>query len=393
MAAPSVTYTFSDGTTIVHSEVNQNFTDLINGVSDGTKDLTINDLTVGAAAVFNGTVTLGNATGDDITITGRIASDIDPKTAASNTLGDATQTWQALYLDNTSTDGGAIYFDGGSTEFIKASADGTDLDLGGFTGFDIKAGCAIKTFGTLTSAKTADYTITDTDGVAHILMTTSTTDRTVTLPTAADNTSRVITVTKVDSASGELTIDGEGAETINGVTTIKIVDQHESVTMQCDGSEWFVTEYKAASITSEVEVQTSNGFGSTNTAIRRFTTTNTNVGNAITYADIPANGATFTINQTGIYAISYSESQGSGAGYNFAPSLNSSELTTPPQNFTNVADRLCLATLFNANVSGNCSWQGKLSDTDVIRAHMENSAASAVPSRVQFTITKLRMAY
>jgi len=133
MANISVTYTFSNGSTADATEVNTNFTDIINGTSDGTKDFSISALTCAGTATLNGAVNLGNSTSDDITITGRIASDIDPKTAASNTLGDATQTWQALYIDNTTTDGGAIYFGGGSTEYIKASADGTNLEFGGFT--------------------------------------------------------------------------------------------------------------------------------------------------------------------------------------------------------------------------------------------------------------------
>jgi hypothetical protein len=131
MAAPSVTNTFTNGTTADATEVNQNFTDVINGITDGTKDLTISAFTANGAATFNGAVTLGNATGDDITITGRVASDIDPKTAATNTLGDATQTWRALYLDNTTTDSGTIYFDAGSTYNTAV------LDVVGFTSLDL----------------------------------------------------------------------------------------------------------------------------------------------------------------------------------------------------------------------------------------------------------------
>lgn len=135
MANISVTYTFTNGSTADADEVNQNFTDIINGTSDGTKDFSINALTLASTLTANGAVNLGNATSDDITITGRIASDIDPKTAGANTLGDATQTWRALYLDNTTTDGGAIYFDAGSTEFLKSDASGATLTMGGFTAF------------------------------------------------------------------------------------------------------------------------------------------------------------------------------------------------------------------------------------------------------------------
>jgi len=100
MAAPSYTYTLANSTTADADEVMQNFNDILNGVSDGSKDLSINALTVAGAAAFNGAVTLGNATGDDLTFTGRVASDFDPKTASTYDLGDATQIWQAAYVDN-----------------------------------------------------------------------------------------------------------------------------------------------------------------------------------------------------------------------------------------------------------------------------------------------------
>ena len=312
MAAPSVTYTFSDGTTIVHSEVNQNFTDIINGLTDGSEDLTISALTAQGAAVLNGAVTLGNATSDDITVNGRIASDFDPKTAASNDLGDSTQTWRALYLDNTATDGGAIYFDGTSTKFIKANAAGTDLlidafttvsvdgtlqaqtdaasalgstsvgwtalyldnsgtDGGsiyfdgsnssyiqsdasggdllirGFTGLDLGPS-EIKNFALYDEAKSASYTVTDADGVSVVYVTTGSTDRTVTLPTAADNAGRVITIKKVDSGTGIVTVDGEGSETIDGLTTRVCYFQYDFMTVQCDGSNWHIIHKNDVSI-------------------------------------------------------------------------------------------------------------------------------------------------
>ncbi len=67
MAAPSYTYTLTNGTTADASQVQQNFTDIRNGVTDSTKDLSISALTCAGSVTFNGNVTLGNASGDDIT--------------------------------------------------------------------------------------------------------------------------------------------------------------------------------------------------------------------------------------------------------------------------------------------------------------------------------------
>jgi hypothetical protein len=129
MAYPSVTYTFTNGTTASATEVNQNFSDLISGLSAGTKDISIAALTVAGAASFNGTVTLGNATGDDITVTGYVASAIIPKTDDTYDLGTAALAWQDAYFD------GAVYTD---TISELTGAAGVTIDSfkakdGGFT--------------------------------------------------------------------------------------------------------------------------------------------------------------------------------------------------------------------------------------------------------------------
>jgi hypothetical protein len=100
----------------------------------------------------------------------------------------------------------------------------------------------VNSSGSETSAKNADYTITDIDNIRTVLMTTAGTNRTVTLPTAADNDFRIITIKKVDSGTGFVIIDGEGTETIEGQTTVTLYKQWETVTIQCDGSNWFILD-------------------------------------------------------------------------------------------------------------------------------------------------------
>jgi len=78
---------------------------------------------------------------------------------------------------------------------------------------------------------------------------------------------------------------------------------------------------------SEVYLETGNGRGSTNTVIRRFTTTTTSRGAAITYADSASNGASFTINEDGLYAISYVDAYSAGSSRH-GVSVDSTELTT-----------------------------------------------------------------
>ena len=101
MAFPSVTYSFTNGTTADATQVNTNNTDLINGASDGTKDYNISALTASGTATLNGNVTLGNGSVDDITITGSIAASIAIKTTYSYDLGSSTVGWKSFYLGSS----------------------------------------------------------------------------------------------------------------------------------------------------------------------------------------------------------------------------------------------------------------------------------------------------
>lgn len=98
MAAPSLTYTLTNGTTADASQVQQNFTDLLNGYTDGTKDLSISALTCAGTATLNGHVNLGNSSADDLTITASLASDIAVKTTGTYNIGGASTGLLSIYL-------------------------------------------------------------------------------------------------------------------------------------------------------------------------------------------------------------------------------------------------------------------------------------------------------
>lgn len=98
MAGPSVSNTFANSTTADATQVNTNFTDLINGATDGTKDYSISALTCAGAVTLNGHVTLGNASADDLTISASLASSIPIKTTNSFDIGAATLGLRSLYL-------------------------------------------------------------------------------------------------------------------------------------------------------------------------------------------------------------------------------------------------------------------------------------------------------
>lgn len=89
------------------------------------------------------------------------------------------------------------------------------------------------------TVSSADYTVLDADGYRSILVTTGAANRTITLPTAADNTDRILDIIKVDSGAGDVIVDGEGVETINGSTTRTLSGQWDRISVLCDGTSWY----------------------------------------------------------------------------------------------------------------------------------------------------------
>jgi hypothetical protein len=94
------------------------------------------------------------------------------------------------------------------------------------------------------SAKTSNYTLTDSDDV--ILGDTTSGNVTLTLPAAASRTGRRYTVIKTVAANS-LIIDGNGAETISGAATQTLTQRFHALNLVCDGSGWCLeAEYNPA---------------------------------------------------------------------------------------------------------------------------------------------------
>jgi len=95
-------------------------------------------------------------------------------------------------------------------------------------------------------AKSAAYTILDIDKDVFSVD-ASAGVVTITLPTAVDNNGRILTIIKIDSSVNAVTLDGEGTETIDGAETNSVMDaQYDSITLYCNGSEWFIIAQKIA---------------------------------------------------------------------------------------------------------------------------------------------------
>ena len=134
------------------------------------------------------------------------------------------------------------------------------------------------------------------------------------------------------------------------------------------------------------------GHGSTNNAIRRFASTIT-VGTAITYASNATNGDSFTINEDGIYSISYTD-WSSAAAEPHGISVDSTQLTTSVYTI-NVSSAFPyngrLKCAYSATgLPSDVAWTGPLVAGQVIRAH-DAGSGSMVNSdlAVQFWIAKV----
>lgn len=119
--------------------------------------------------------------------------------------------------------------DGGTSDSMQLSSAGLDV-VGRIT----RTGPGKQSL----LAKTANYTITDTDPDIVVVGALSA-HATITLPTALDNSGRIITVI-IDGDPGayNVIVDGEGSETINGAATKTNSDQYSYLTLLSNGTRW-----------------------------------------------------------------------------------------------------------------------------------------------------------
>lgn len=237
----AVTYTFSNGTTSSATEVNTNFQDLIDAMTDGTETFSVGAMTVAGSATFNGNTTIGNASGDDLTINASLASSIVIKTANTYGIGAAGTGLTGIYFQSSASNTTRLIFGSGVAN-ITYTLPGTAGTAGyGLinTGSSTFAYTPMQT--DINAVSSADYTILDADGYKLINFTTSNTNRTCTLPAVANNTDREVIIRKVDSGTGYVLIDTPSSETIDGAANIRLYMQYESVRLYCDGTNWHIT--------------------------------------------------------------------------------------------------------------------------------------------------------
>jgi len=127
---------------------------------------------------------------------------------------------------------------------------GTNYTLAGLTagtGISVTNGVGTITiantgtsFSPTTVANSVSYTEAGTTGFKTSLCDATGGAIVVTLPLVASATGLIYTVKKIDSSANTVTLDGNGVETIDGVTTQVISAQYDSLTITSDGSTWWI---------------------------------------------------------------------------------------------------------------------------------------------------------
>jgi hypothetical protein len=136
-----------------------------------------------------------------------------------------------------------------------------------------------------------------------------------------------------------------------------------------------------------VSVSGSNGYGSTNTKILQFTTVNQAVGTAITFASSAAAGASFTINEAGLYEVCFVATTTAGSQSQVGVSLNSAQLTGGIQGITPLATRFINGTIAAIGNFLPMTRTSRFAAGDVLRPHTDG--VGSVSGDCIFTIRKV----
>lgn len=96
-------------------------------------------------------------------------------------------------------------------------------------------------------AKTAAYTVVDADDGKLVDCDASGGAFTVTLPAASGRSGFTVGVKKTDSSSNAVTVDGDGADTIDGSATRTINKPYKTEWYRCDGAAWHIEAEARAS--------------------------------------------------------------------------------------------------------------------------------------------------
>lgn len=103
-------------------------------------------------------------------------------------------------------------------------------EIDGETFMDGNTSCSISAISASANAGTATFIIVDATSAAV----------TVTLPTASGKAGRMYTIKKIDASANIVTVDGNGAETVDGAADAQLTTQYQVVRVICNGTTWWI---------------------------------------------------------------------------------------------------------------------------------------------------------
>ena len=148
----------------------------------------------------------------------------------------------------------------------------------------------------------------------------------------------------------------------------------------------FVQAEFADRIASRVRVEVMNGYGSSNTSVMRFTNTTINAGTDITYADSASNGGSFTINTSGVYAVTLQADFSTGSARGIT--VNGSNLSTNIDNVAQTIGELVAVSYSYAASPLAVSAIHYFTATDIVRAQANGNTVGTF-NKAFFEIVRL----
>lgn len=245
MTFPSVTNTFVNGTTADATAVNQNFTDIINAFSDGSKSQNISALTCLGLLTASANVVLGASSANTLTINASLAQSLLLNANNTYFIGGTTLGLAGIYLgapsarttllkSNQSLAGSitlALPIDGGAANQLLKTDGSGNMSWVAPNVYVLQA----KTT-TYAQVATDDDIYADTSGGAWSLSLLN--------AATAGLSGKKITVRKTTSDLSALTISSAAGGSIleNGAsgTTTTLNTIGETIVLQTDGTNWRV---------------------------------------------------------------------------------------------------------------------------------------------------------
>jgi len=201
--------------------------------------------TTGGAAGYGATTITGGAVGyGAFTKTGGAIGNSAVASNDGGAVGDGARTsfgGGAIGSGSSSSNGFAGGVNAVANQLnsvqLGSGTNGTDSTIQFLSSGSVTAAEFGQLASNVTTITATTYTALVTDGA---ILANNAAGVTITLPAAASVPSNYRLSIKNIGSSGEITINGDGAETIDGELSIILTTQYESVTLVTDGSNWFI---------------------------------------------------------------------------------------------------------------------------------------------------------